>query len=203
MANVFALRSVVTSLATTLNNAAEAEGSSIKPLGFKFVAVSSGQLADNAGDAAVDQVADNSRVTLFVYRVAMDPHLRTAGRPQDPDMSPVPLSLDVHVLFSIWSNSAENELSVLAWLMRELHLHPVLDAATLSNDGGWGLDEVIHLIPEELSTEDLMRLWDALTPSYRLSVSYIARVVRIDPETLDRRYPPVVARRFAWQEGSR
>jgi hypothetical protein len=40
-----------------------------------------------------------------------------------------------------------------------------------------------------------MRIWDTLEPNYRLSLSYIARVVRIDPdEDSDQR--PVVAMRF-------
>jgi hypothetical protein len=40
-----------------------------------------------------------------------------------------------------------------------------------------------------------MRIWDALEPDYRLSLSYIARVVRIDPdETIEGR--EVVATRF-------
>jgi hypothetical protein len=39
-----------------------------------------------------------------------------------------------------------------------------------------------------------MRIWDALEPSYRLSVSYIARVVRIDGDAS--RGLPVVATRY-------
>ena len=54
-----------------------------------------------------------------------------AVRAMQPDMDPVPLSLDVHLLISLWTNSADDELAVLAWMMRELHQHPVLDASTL------------------------------------------------------------------------
>jgi hypothetical protein len=118
-------------------------------------------------------------------------------------MAPLPLSLDVHLLFSVWTNVPEYELTILAWLMRELHLHPILDSASLSTDASWGPDDVVQLIPEELTTEDMMRLWDALTPSYRLSVSYIARVVRIDPDRQLSRFPPVVAMRFDYEESAR
>jgi hypothetical protein len=41
----------------------------------------------------------------------------------------------------------------------------------------------------------LMRIWDALEPSYRLSLSYSARVVRIDPDAVPGGLP-VVARNF-------
>ena len=58
---------------------------------------------------------------------------------------------------------------------------------------------MIQLIPAELSTEDIMRIWDALEPSYRLSVSYIARVVRIDSTRVEQ-VRPVVATRFSYED---
>ena len=61
-------------------------------------------------------------------------------------------------------------------------MFPILDASSLSPEAGWGANEVIQIIPAELSTEDVMRIWDALDPPYRLSVSYIARLVRLDPD---------------------
>ncbi len=43
-----------------------------------------------------------------------------------------------------------------------------------------------------------MRIWDTIDPAYRLSVSYIARLVRIDP---DEETPQAVgATKFEWQE---
>ena len=89
-----------------------------------------------------------------------------------------------------------------AWAIRQLHMFPILDASSLSPEAGWGANEVIQIIPAELSTEDVMRIWDALDPAYRLSVSYIARLVRLDPDTqvVGR---PVVASQFAYGEEAR
>ena len=47
-----------------------------------------------------------------------------------------------------------------------------------------------------------MRIWDALTPSYRLSVSYVARLVRIDPDSDDAQFRPVVSGRFGYGSGA-
>ena len=47
--------------------------------------------------------------------------------------------------------------------------------------------------------DDGVRIWDALDPPYRLSVSYIARLVRLDPDT-QRQARPVVTTRFAYGE---
>jgi len=79
--------------------------------------------------------------------------------------------------------------------MRQLHDVPVLDSSILSREAAWTSEDLIQLIPEEIGTEELMRIWDTLEPNYRLSLSYIARVVRIDPDEI-RDERPVVATRF-------
>ena len=56
----------------------------------------------------------------------------------------------------------------------------------------------MQVLPVDLSTEDLMRVWDALEPSYRLSTSYVARVVRLDPDVDTELFAPVVAKRLAF-----
>ena len=58
---------------------------------------------------------------------------------------------------------------------------------------------MIQIISAELSTEDVMRIWDALDPPYRLSVSYIARLVRLDPDA-QRQARPVVTPRLDYGE---
>lgn len=208
MANVRAIDSLIQSLAQWLRGSYDTARRPVDQGGggltflpaYGFEPVSSSQLSRE--DAADDEVAGAERVTIYLYRVSVDPHLRTAARTPSPDMEPLPLSLHLHLLFSLWSTNATADHLVIAWLMRQLHLNPVLDAAALNRDAAWAADEVVHLIPSELTNEDMMRLWDALTPSYRLSLSYIARVVRIDPEQFAEAGPVVASRlRFGeWKE---
>jgi hypothetical protein len=194
MANIAAIRSVGTSLATYLNNAYR---STTFPVGVTrpdctFSLTSIGGVRAPQGGPPNDA---SVRVLIFLYRASINHHLRNVGRNAAPGARPAPLSVDLHYLFTFWASSAENEQLVLAWTMRELHEVPVLDASILSREAVWTSEDVIQLIPEEIPTEDLMRIWDALEPDYRLSLSYIARVVRIDPdETIEGR--EVVATRF-------
>ena len=58
----------------------------------------------------------------------------------------------------------------------------------------------MQLIPADLSLQDVLDIWDGLGPKYRLTVGYVARVVRIDQATMPG--APVVATRFAMQNGS-
>jgi len=188
MANVFAIHSIGASLVTYLKNAYPASLKTDHPCDFQLV--SSGQLAGMKDD--LDGV-----LSLFLYRVTANEHLRNARRGNDPQDVALPLSLDLHYLLSAWFLSALSEQTVLAWTMQQLHMRSVLDVSSLSPDAGWTAGDVVHMIPAELSNEDVMRIWDAVEPSYRLSVSYIARVVRIDATPL-RPAPPVVATRLSF-----
>ena len=92
-----------------------------------------------------------------------------------------PLAVDLHYLMTVWAGTAAAEHSILGWAMRQFHLHPLLDASVLP-EAGWDPGDVIQVIPAELTNEGVMRIWDALDPPYRLSVAYVVRVIRIDPD---------------------
>ena len=153
-----------------------------------FALLSSGELVDFAPESTM--------LTLYLYRVGIDPHARNRKAPHQSASAPgFPLALELHFLLTVWSESAQAEHQVLAWAMRELHARPILDRSILSEEGGWDAADEVRIVPAELGNEDLMRIWDALAPSYRLSVPYVARVVRIDspPAAIGR---PVVATRL-------
>lgn len=155
-----------------------------------FELTSSGQLA---GD-----ISESTHITLYLYRVTVNEHSRQTRRSAAPADSFVPLGLDLHFLLTAWAANPLDEQVTLAWAMRQLHQYPVLDASSLSPEGGWGSDDVIQIIPAELTTEDIMRVWDALEPAYRISVSYVARLVRLDPDQDTEEYRAVVAGRYAY-----
>lgn len=195
MANIAAIRSVGTSLTTYLTNAYRdtAFPPGVTKPDCTFTLTSIGGVRANQVPPSDTSVS----VLVFLYRASINHHLRNAGRTVDSAARPVPLSIDLHYLLSFWAGSGENEQLVLAWTMRQLHEVPVLDSSILSREAAWAADDVIQLIPEEISTEDLMRIWDTLAPDYRLSLSYIARVVRIDPDEA-RGGREVVATRFTY-----
>jgi hypothetical protein len=194
VANLFAIHSVGASLVTHLRNAYLV--SYPEPLRTQhpctFALVSSGEL--------IETNEFGTLLSLYLYRVTLNEHFRNVNRLNGASDASVPLAVDLHYLMTIWSSSALIEHTVLAWAMRELHLHPVLDISSLTPEAGWGPGDFIQLIPAELSNEDVMRIWDALIPPYRLSVSYIARVVRIDADVVEEARP-VAASRFSLTTG--
>ncbi len=191
MANIYSVHSVAGSIIQFLRNAYPAELQESYPCAFRVV--SSGEMAEDSDDF-------DTSVTLYLYRTIINEHVRNAPSQHSSRDISVPLSLDLHLVMSIWANSAAAEHTICAWVMRQLHQHPIMDVSSLTEEGGWSANDVVHIIPAELSNEDLMRIWDAIAPYYRLSVSYIARVVRIDVEPSDTGLP-VVATRYQYGSG--
>lgn len=196
MTNPKAIHTVGASLVAYLKNAFESDGKTETGIGScDFRLLSSGEIAKlDDGDGLTLPT-----LSLYLFRVTMNEHLRNTRRPLGATHQDVPLPLDLHYMLTVWAERALHEHTLLAWAMRELYQRPVLDSSSLARDANWDPADVIQMIPAELSAEDMMRIWDALEPSYRLSVSYIARVVRLDAQA-DGRGLPVVATRFHFQE---
>lgn len=143
---------------------------------------------------------NGNQITLYLYRIGIDRHLRTSADPRTPqEPESRPLGLELHYLITAWAGTASAEHTLMSWAMREIHMAPTLDRARLQPAHLWRRDESVQVTPSELGHEDMMRIWDALTPSYRLSVSYIARVVRVDT-AVQPAAGPVLATRFDIEE---
>ena len=185
MPNVHAVHSVGHSLVTWLRNAYPASLRTVTECEFLLLSSGEMQSKEERGPA----------ISLWLYRVLPNEHLRNAPRRADhPDSRP-PLYLDLYYLLTVWADNALAEHLLLTWAMDRLHDVPALDASALSPEGNWGYGDTVQLQPTEMPTEDMMRVWDGVQAGYRLSVPYVARVVRIDPEhEPDQR--PVVATRF-------
>jgi hypothetical protein len=190
MANVFAIHSVGNSFMTYLTRSYPDSLRASHPCSFALVS------SDAIHDFKIDETA---KVTFLLYRVMMNEHMRNASRLTGLSEPQVPLMIDLHYMMTVWAQSALTEQVVLAWVMRQIYLRPTLDQSVLSPEAGWNADDSVQILPSELSNEDMMRIWDAINPSYHLTVPYIARVVRIDPDPTSPGLP-VVATRFGYGE---
>jgi len=152
-----------------------------------FEVLSSGELSDYK-----DPTSTTVALTLYLYRVTINETLRNRYQPaRQPSGEDPALPVDLHWLLSVWSTSSAAEHSVFAWAMSQLEQQPLLDSTMLPPEAGWKEGDTVQLLPEELPLDEVMRVWESLEPSYRLSASYVTRTVR-----LDRHYaapPPVIA----------
>jgi hypothetical protein len=182
MASLIAINAVCSGIAQQLRLAHQL--SPVKGTSCQFAVVGSKDLADlpNKGTTCA----------IFLYRVTHNEHTRNPARASPRG----PLTVNLHLLFSMWADSPLKEHTILGWLMRELYDHPVLDRSVLGASGEFTDGELVQLIPEELTLDDMSKLWQLLVPPYRLSASYIARNVSIG--TRSEAGAPVAATRFGF-----
>src|SRR5215510_14950444 len=110
MSNVLAIHSVGQSLMTFLQNAYTAELKAIHSCDFKLI---------STGELAKPENLETS-VTLLLYRVTMNEHLRNTPRRNDLGGEEFPLSVDLHYLLTVWADTPLTELAILAWVMQQL-----------------------------------------------------------------------------------
>ena len=190
MANFAAIYSVGQSIAQYLQNAYPPDLATKFACQFKLVASTEIATEDHT---PLDQV-----VSIFLHRITINENFRGASRLQDAPTRQPAAFLDLHYLLTYWGTSAQAEQTILGWTIQQLQSSPILDSSILTADGAWSATESVQLVMADLSLEDILRIWDALGPKYRLSVAYLARVVRIDrPVTPE---PPVVTTRFTWKQ---
>ncbi len=121
-------------------------------------------------------------LTLFTYRVDFNKTMRAAWSAAGSFSGIGHLPLDLHFLITAWADNAEHEQRILGKAMQCLETTPILGGPLLYPDpiAAWAPNEGVQVVLEEISTEAVMRIFDSLSVDYKLSVPYIARVVRID-----------------------
>lgn len=133
----------------------------------------------NFGSAAGSLIRFPS-LTLFCYRVDVNRTMRAPWSAVGHIDGSAHLPVDVHFLLTPFDGDADAELRILGAAMQCLESTPILTGPRLHPLGGWDPRDGIQLINEDLVTEDVMSTFDTLPTDFRLSVSYVARIARID-----------------------
>jgi hypothetical protein len=130
-------------------------------------------------------------LTVHVYRVDLDPSVRTAwataavgGGRRRPA-----LAVQMHFLITPWGANADEEHRIIGRAMQAIEETPILSGPLLAGEG-WEPDETLQIVMEDMDTHALLRIFDSLPISYRLSTPYLARVLRLSGQPIDG--PPVV-----------
>jgi len=143
------------------------------------------KLLASADFQTLRSTGSGSMLGLYVHRVTVDAEARNAFRPATPGSGQqprplLPLNLHFFLVASAPKGSAADEIMLLAWGMRELALAPTLSMPELSDfDPSWSEGETVQILPEELPTEDLLKIWDALPSKYSLTATFVVRTIRV------------------------
>lgn len=123
-----------------------------------------------------------NRIALFLYRVDIDESRRQVQLPRLTPATPsrFALGLELHYMLTVWGGQdPEGEQQMLARCMDALERHALVSGTLLHPGYTWEPQDALRISLAHLSTEDMLRLWDSLEPSYQLSVPYVVRTVRL------------------------
>ena len=152
------------------------------------------------GSADIAESLSGNLLGIYLHRITIDPHGRTRsftqqGVQQNGRHSELPVNL--HFLLIANATSPTVEADLMAWAMVELANENMIDISHVQDiDDEWGQHEMLTVTPDEMSTEDLMRIWDVFESPYTCTVPYIARTVRLRLQQQRTEGPEVVTRVF-------
>jgi hypothetical protein len=139
-----------------------------------------------AGTADFDRVNSPNAViqypavSVYCYRLSVDRETRP-GWSSVASFDGIPrLPLRMHLLLSAWDEMAEAELEWLGLAARVLESECILTGPLLHPSGDWAPGDAVQVVQDDLALDSMSEAFQALTTDYRLSVAYLARVVRID-----------------------
>jgi hypothetical protein len=157
------------------------------------------------GSAAFKQTSISNTLALYLYRIGIDPtipggYVRSLPGSAGGRVAEVPLML--HFLMIAIADTALAENSLMGWGFQQLAINPIIGADRMSAQAlalpgqalNWDDSDDVQVATEELTREELMRIWDTLPLKYCLTVPYVVRGVRVALEPDMRQYAPVVDR---------
>jgi hypothetical protein len=118
-------------------------------------------------------------LSILLYRVEVNKTVRSGWSAVGSANGRAHLPLDLHFLVTPWASNADYELRILGRTMQCMEEHPSLSGPLLDG-AGWAPGDSVQLVLDEVSTETVMRTFDSLPHDFKLSVTYVARVVRLD-----------------------
>ena len=119
-------------------------------------------------------------LSVFLYRVDSNKVMRAAWSAVGSQDGVPHFAVDLHFLLTPWADNAEFEQRILGKAMQCLETTPQLSGPLLHPSADWAANETVQVVSEDIPPEAMLRAFDSLPTDYRLSVSYVARVVRID-----------------------
>jgi hypothetical protein len=136
-------------------------------------------------------------VTVFLYHVRVNGEMRnTSRRPlAGGSLQTPPLPLELRFLITPWTQLTRDTYRIVGAVAQLLNDRAVLRFGDLLGAGVWAPDDTVELILESLPVEEHYDIWDPTDLPYRLSLTYLARLIGID-SAIAISAPPVAVANF-------
>jgi hypothetical protein len=121
--------------------------------------------------------------TILLYKIEPNRTMRAAWSGVGSHDGIGRLPLDLHYMLTAFAGNPEHEHRILGRVLQALETTPVLTGPLLTSGAGWAPHEAVHFQLDDLPLDQQMRIFDQIPGDFRLSVAYVARVVRLDART--------------------
>jgi hypothetical protein len=133
-----------------------------------------------------DEMSGSPRLSLYLYHIELDGHLRNQSKLADGSTALrfPPLAIQLRYLITPLDNEESQNHLMLGRILQHFHDQPYLSSLNgipLDNSYG-GNSSQLRINFETLSMEQLSQVWNALNTGYRLSIAYVIRIVTIDSD---------------------
>jgi Pvc16 N-terminal domain len=157
--------------------------------------VSSPVLISHASPKSLPATPTQSTISLWLYRVDRNPDFvnQPRARAADDLLRRQPVPVDLHYLVTVAATTEALEQRILGRVIQLLHDRAVIRGGML-DPGLTDEPRELRVDLENLSLDDLSRIWSALSAAYRLSVGYQVRVVFIESGDEPIRSAPVLTK---------
>lgn len=125
---------------------------------------------------------DLPALTIYMFRIDLNRVMRPAWSAVGYEDGRGHLPLDLHFLITAWAADPEDEYRILGRAMECLEATPILTGPLLAslNADVWTASDAVQLLLDEVPGESVLRLFDLLPVKHKLSVTYLARALRLD-----------------------
>ncbi|MBX2796100.1 MAG: DUF4255 domain-containing protein [Myxococcales bacterium] len=136
--------------------------------------------------ASVDEVrtlvpAPDPAISVFLYNVGIQAETRNAPPKQGFDRPP--LTLELRYLVTPWSDDARSAHEMCGHILRGLYDNAHVAYPDLQGTS-WSEGDTLQVLLESLPVSEHYNIWEPADIPYKLSLSYLVRVVGLDPGTV-------------------
>lgn len=119
-------------------------------------------------------------VTVFLYHVTINGELRNGpSRPSGNGKRP-PLPLDLRFLVTPWTKDTRDAYRIIGAISLLFYDHAVLNFGELQGDDIWSPDDTVEFLMDPVPVEQLFDIWDPAEIPFKLSLTYLARIIGLD-----------------------
>jgi len=126
-----------------------------------------------------DAQTKSAQISVFLYNVTELTSMRNQPQPQSPGDPRTLLYLSLRYLITPLTKNVEDDQIILGKIMQLFAETPVLRGSSLQGSLKEAGDD-LRIMLDELSVDDLNKLWAMLLAPYKFCVSYTVHPVRIE-----------------------